>query len=316
MRRLLGLAAWFATLVPAITWMAGRDSTLRLVLSGGNSLLTTPVHAPLLGRVSWILAGTLAATLPVMWTRSITARRRGWSQSAVQSLVAVPLLAAGVVLVVPHGAVISLALVSLLAAVRVGRSARRSTDVIALGVVTSAGISAARGQLAVGLAVCLSYCAVSLLCAWLDVARRPVRGLRRRWTSRAPSGARRARAALLRDGRVANRRAVAEDSDAAFRLAARAWRERLAIASSPSDPQRDPRFNAVLSIHSADGARVQARLERILRECTRRWELRACEPGEDGRTVLRYGIRVPRTSRGRLLDALQRSAIAEGVELR
>lgn len=318
-RRLLALAAWFAVLVPAIALVAHNDDALRLVLGGGESLAPRFASSPSLPLVSWILLGTLAAALPVMWTRSITAKRRGWSQTLVQSLLAVPLLAASVVLVVPHGAKAAVALVALVAlfiAMQVTRRSRRSADAIALGVAASIGIAAARGLLMVGLAVSLAYCTVSLACAWLDVARRPMLGLRRRWRSRTPSAARSGRLAVGREGRTAMGEGAAHATDAAFRLAARAWRERLAITAPTTTEDPKARFNAALRIHSAVGDRGQARLERILRRCTRRWELRTCEPGANGMTVLHYGVRVPPNARGRLLDALQRSALAEGVELR
>lgn len=147
-------------------------------------------------------------------------------------------------------------------------------------------------------------------------SRRSMHGLRRRWRSRTPSGARRGVPSVAKNDSSANGPATARATDAAFRLAARAWRERLAITAPSPAAGCDARFNAVLRIHSALGDRAQAPLERLLRECTRRWELRACEPGENGITVLRYGVRVPRASRGLLLDALRHSALVEGVELR
>lgn len=315
-RRLLALGAWFAVLVPALARIADTNASLRRVMSGNASLVAMPALRPSLTIVSWILIGTLAATLPVFWTRSITAKRRAWSQSRAQSLLVMPLLAASVVMVVPHGAVTAVALVSLFSATELSRSSRRSADVIALGVTASIGVAAAQGLLLVGLEVSLAYCTVSLACAWLDVARRPILGLRRRWRSRPPSAARSGRLAVGREGTTAAGEGVAHATDAAFRLAARAWRERLAITASTTAEGRTGDFDAALRIHSAVGGRIQERLERILRRCTRRWELRSCEPRERGMTVLHYGVRVPPSARGRLLDAIRRSALAEGVELR
>jgi len=322
--RLVGIAAWYLALVVVTEAFAPRHSGLSAVMMGGSVSWGVAIAGRSgLGAVEllgWVFAGTLAVSLPLAWTRALTSRRRRYSQAMSQALLLVPLLAASVVLVVPHGVVAAAVLVLLVVPARPGRPTQRMSDATALAVATAIGISAARGMLLVGLVAGSVYCAATLLCTWLDVARRPERGLRRRWGIRKPTGAASTNDAQAGDearhARVHRRSLLKSRDDAEFLSAARAWRERLEITTEPGARAGDSKFNATLRINSVGGERARETLERVLRERTRRWELRASEPGHEGTTVLWYGVRVPRTSRGRLLDALQAAPHAVGVELR
>lgn len=62
--------------------------------------------------------------------------------------------------------------------------------------------------------------------------------------------------------------------------------------------------------------RGQAALERVLHRRTRRWELHHVIPGDDRTSTLSYHVRVSRTGRGRLLDALQQAPHVVGIVMR
>ncbi|MFN8574126.1 MAG: hypothetical protein U0132_18860 [Gemmatimonadaceae bacterium] len=239
----------------------------------------------------WALGGALLAGLPVAWTYTVTRRRKEYAQTTAHGLLLLPLSVAGVALLLPSHLAIAVSLAGVFALAHVQGAVRGLADVVYVLVAVCIGIAAARGSLIVGVLCALAFSALLLACSWLDIARRPGRGLRRTWS--------RLQKRLRLKSNDPSEAAMASDDR----------------AIAPNET-RGGKTNAMLRIRSVSGTRARMALERVLGERTRRWELRDATPVDRGTTVLVYAVRVPRTARGRLLDALQQSPQAIGVELR
>lgn len=272
------------------TWAAAQPGT------GALAVATTVVT---------MLGGALVSALPLAWTYRLTRRRRRYSQSMAHALVVLPLAVAVVAMLVPGMLAIGATLAGMVALASLRRPFASVGDPIYLIVAASIGVAAARGQLLVGTIGSLALCVSVLACSWLDVARQPVRGLRRGWqrlTSRRLTKA--PVPVALPEPRPVEDRHLA--------TAALAWQRHLAILPPPVEEARGA-FNATVRIRAVRGARGQAALERVLHRRTRRWELHDVTPGDDRTATLSYHVRVSRTGRGRLLDALQHAPHVVGV---
>ena len=102
-----------------------------------QALPTAPMWA--IGTVAMASAGLLA--LPVAWLYTITRQKRGYSQSVVHSLVLLPVVVAGVVVLVKFSLALAFSLAGIVAAVRFRNTLEDSKDAVYIFVVTGIGLA-------------------------------------------------------------------------------------------------------------------------------------------------------------------------------
>ena len=73
---------------------------------------------------AFILLSTLALMLPVTWVYMSARSAQGYNQSIVQALIVLPMIVAGIVLIVSNSLALAFSLGGVVAAVRSGRAAR------------------------------------------------------------------------------------------------------------------------------------------------------------------------------------------------
>lgn len=256
------------------------------------------------------LAGALITALPVSLVYSLTRRRKGFDQSMVHVLLLLPIAVAGMVVLIQNNLALAFSLAGIVAVLRFRNSLEDVKDGVFVFVSVSIGMSAAVGALAIGFVTSVVFNVWTLLLWWLDFAHRPTPELRGRWRS------------LARLPKVAPLKPVEEEAAAAvetgeqvFASAARAWRRQLQITAEHAAAAPEKGFNATVRIHTNAPDRTRPVVEEILTERAKRWELTGVVP-EGGAYALKYLVRVKRDDRSALLEALQATPDAIGVELR
>lgn len=225
------------------------DSILRLAISTTVALLAT-----------------IALMLPVTWVYISARNVRGHSQALVQTLIILPIVVAGVVLVVRDSLALAFSLAGVVAAVRFRTTLRDARDVVFIFLSIGMGFSAGVHMLGVGGIVSLVFNYVLLLTWRWDFGRNVL----------APTASSQWSEPLQTlangkgNGAVPDRELVlALSPSKANELAARFQRVREVLGAD----KKKPRYNAVLNLTTDRTGEAQAVVEAVLHETTKRWKL-------------------------------------------
>ena len=93
--------------------------------------------------VALAMISAILLSLPVAWVYIVTRAKRGYQQSVVQSLILLPLVVAGVVLLVKHSLALAFSLAGIVAAVRFRNTLDDSKDAVYIFLATGIGLAAA-----------------------------------------------------------------------------------------------------------------------------------------------------------------------------
>ena len=262
----LRIIAYYAVLAlavgMAVRWV--RPSTLSALLEPRAAENGTPGLA---GELGGALAATIAMaaaailTLPVAWVYTLTHERRGFRQSVVHTLMLLPVVVAGVVVLVKNSIPLAFSLAGIVAAVRFRNTLEDSKDAVYVFLSTAVGLAAGVSlPVAVALSVGFNLLIVTL---WMtDFARTPAR-----------TAARDARRRLERSLAAANRTGefIARlDSDLLSTmapaqleaLADRAWRRRKRAA--PELDGLGKNADTLLRLRTSDAQRLRPLIEPVL----------------------------------------------------
>ena len=160
-------------------WSAWPGIVEFLPVGGVEALLAGPPQDPLGaieigGRVgnfgeslTWLtiaIAGALLASLPVSWTYMEIRARGEYDQSLVQTIVVLPLVVTGIVIVVHNSLALAFSLAGIAAGVRFRHSLKSPGDalfiLLAIGIGLAAGIGAV--ELAIVMSIAFNYCFLML----------------------------------------------------------------------------------------------------------------------------------------------------------
>ena len=137
-RALPDVAAFFTAVAPGRTPTVGPAE-----VADAFRGVETGVFEPRLGltaALAMATAGLLA--LPVSWTYTLTRQSKGYQQSVVQSLVLLPIVVAGVVVLVKNSVALAFSLGGIVAAVRFRTALDDSKDAVFIFLVTALGLAA------------------------------------------------------------------------------------------------------------------------------------------------------------------------------
>jgi len=93
--------------------------------------------------VALAMVSAILLSLPVAWVYILTRAKRGYQQSVVQSLIILPLVVSGVVLLVKHSLALAFSLAGIVAAVRFRNTLDDSKDAVYIFLATGIGLAAA-----------------------------------------------------------------------------------------------------------------------------------------------------------------------------
>lgn len=329
----LRVIAYYVLLGAAIAlfWRFGPDRLHSLFTSSPNAFFSgaEPSAADAFGRgdvddgqahlgsraaIAMVSAALLA--LPVAWLYTLTRRKRGYQQSVVQTLVLLPLVVAGVVVLVKNSIPLAFSLAGIVAAVRFRNTLEDSKDAVYIFLATGIGL-AAGVDLSVAAALSVVF---NLITLWLWQA-----DFGRSAALAGPAAQRRMQRALA----IANRTGefvarvdseilanmAPEQLDA---LADRAWRRRKRNDAEVSEDD-DAGYDKLLRIRTSDPEKVRGLIEPGLagHEQIKRWRFGGVVHEEDGTHNVEYSLKLRKSAdREQFVETLKNAEGVLDVELR
>jgi hypothetical protein len=254
--------------------------------SGKNATIQAPDQGTLALTVVVAMLSAAALALPVAWVYTLTRSKRGYQQSLVQLLIVLPMVIAGVVVLVKYSVALAFSLGGIVAAVRFRNTLDDSKDAVYVFLVTGVGMSAAV-DLPVAMVISVMFNAL-VVTLWLtDFGRTPVAldgKIAERRLQRARQLARTGTFVARIDDEVL-RNMSAEQLEG---VAERAWRR--ARENSPEAEEKIERDEIVLRVRSRDTGHTRPAVEAKLEESTKTWKLGRITVDPDGSTVIEYVV--------------------------
>jgi hypothetical protein len=286
LRRLLAYYAIVGIIVALLTWLspglvlliagkglraaAGSEQVLEDGLNAAGPIvrgLGPGSLAELAVTTTLILIGTLVLMWPVTWVYMSARNVPGHNQGVVQTLIILPLVVAGIIIIVQNSLALAFSLAGVVGAVRFRTNLRDTRDLVFIFLSIAVGFAAGVQSLAVGALVSIVFNLVLLLTWRYDYGRNvltPSAGSQ--WAGPLDTLA----SAGGDDGQVPDRDLVLALTPAkADALADRFERVRKTIGKN----KKKARFNAVLTVTTDNLAEAQPAVEKVLQETTKRSKL-------------------------------------------
>ncbi len=245
--------------------------------------------------VAMVSAGLLA--LPMAWLYTITRRKRGFDQSVVHTLLLLPVIVAGVVVLVKYSLALAFSLAGIVAAVRFRNTLEDSKDAVYIFVATGIGL-AAGVELSVAVTLSVVFNVVTLLLFRTDFGRTPARlegEMAEERMQRALAMANRTSQFVARLDQEVLEDMAPEQLEA---VADRAWKRR-GQAGGRS------RSECLARVYTSGAPEARVAAEKVLRLMTKRWQLGNASQVAGGE-VLEYTVRLRKSvSPTAFLDALR-----------
>jgi len=290
-----------------------------------NSTLPLDVPTPLdIVKESLIaMVGAYLLMLPVAWVYILTRAKRGYQQSLVQTLIVLPIVVAGVVILVKSSLALAFGLGGIVGAIAFRNRLEDTKDAVHVFLAIGVGVAAGVQAMVVAAVLSVFYNLVSLSLWWTDFGRVPA--------SMAGPGAQRRLARLRgssrRDAFVSQVDTMLLKSmtpDQLQALANRAKKRQRRMADNiglESEPEleetgerRRPRYDATIRIvATSDPTAIKPAIESVLSGQAKSWWLEASTLADVGRPTLLYRVRLKKSVPGPLLAEAVRRAVAGQV---
>ncbi|HEX3866710.1 MAG TPA: DUF4956 domain-containing protein [Gemmatimonadaceae bacterium] len=279
--------------------------------AGKNAVVVQPVDQGTLAMTVVIaMISAMLVALPVAWIYTLTRAKRGYQQSVVHFLIILPVVIAGIVVMVRNSVALAFSLGGIAAAVRFRNSLDDSKDAAYVFLVLGIGIAAAI-DVPVALVISVLFNAVIVGLWATDFGRTPVE-LEGRVAERRLQRARQ----LARTGTFVARiddevlsHMNAEQLDGLAQRAMQRAREH----EPDGRARKQERVEARLRLRTRNGDTVLPMVEARLGESTKKWSVSSVSLDAEGVTVIEYTV-MPKKSKGpdEILAAVR---LASGSEL-
>ena len=321
---LFGLAAWLWRFAWAKSVMRG---SLDALLSdsgfaglGGPSSLQGVGSAPIDGTtlaltVAAAMIGAVALALPVAWVYGLTRQKRGYQQSVVQTLMVLPPLVAGVVVLVKYSLALAFSLAGIVAAVRFRNTLEDSKDAVYIFLSTAIGLAAAV-QLPVAAVISIVFNLIVLALWYTDFGRSAAfEGARARKKLAEQSARLRQTGSFVA---VLDKEIFEKMTPEQLEAAAdRAWRRKRRLEPDAAEDDEMQRRDVLLRLrtYSPDESRVA--VEAVFDEFLKKWRFGGVLHEKDGTHVVEYAVQLKKSARSaELLDVLHSKSQVIGAEIK
>ncbi|HVT37870.1 MAG TPA: DUF4956 domain-containing protein [Gemmatimonadaceae bacterium] len=269
-----------------------------------------PASGPAALPTAIAMVSAVLFALPVSWIYTLTRRKKGWKQGIVQSLVILPAIIAGIVVVLKYGLALAFGMAAIVAAVRFRSTLDDTKDaaymLVAIGVGLSAGVNP---QVAGVLSFIFSVVMVAM---WFtDFGRTPA-ALEGRFAEKQLE---RALETASRTGTF-----VARMDDEVFKalapeqleaIADRAWRRRKRNAPELTEAESGerPQYAVLLRLRTAAPDELRTAVEPHFEHLFARWRFGDIVHEDDGMHVVEYAVDFdPTVTPGVVSDKLRDAA--------
>ena len=238
--------------------------------------------------VAMVSGGLLA--LPVAWLYTLTRQKRGYNQSVVQSLILLPVVVAGVVVLVKFSLALAFSLAGIVAAVRFRNTLEDSKDAVYIFVVTGIGL-AAGVELTAAAALSVVFNVATLLLFRSDFGRTPARlegEMAEEAMQRALEMANRTSQFVARiDAEILDNMAP-EQLEA---VADRAWRKRRGAATGERRGGGEVALESTLVVRTGGAHAAREIVEAALGRSAKRWQFVSMADSDTGQH-LTYALKL------------------------
>ena len=298
--------------VDALTGGRGLGAMDAQVFNRESTRLAPPEEMWLIATIAMVTAAVFG--LPVAWLYTITRQKRGFRQSVVHTLILLPVIVAGVVVLVKYSLALAFSLAGIVAAVRFRTTLEDSKDAVYIFVATGIGL-ASGVELTAAATLSFVFNLITLVLFRSDFGRMPARlegDVAEDRMRRALSGANRTSQFVARIDREILKEMAPQQLEA---LADRAWQRRKEAAPDAVAAE-DKAFDTTLRALTDGSPVARSAVERVLSQTAKRWQYNGSETGpSEGTTVLEYAMRLRKSiSPTLVLDALraeERSGVLE-----
>ena len=294
LRVILRCVGWYA--ITAALWYAVRDMMPRdfgalgaeefgrmATGAGARGQESGPALVPTI--IAMLAA--FATALPVTWLYTYTRHKKGYQQSVVQTFLILPVIVAGIVVLVKHSLALAFSLGGIVAAVRFRTTLDDSKDAVNIFVVTGIGLASAV-EPPVGFAISVMY-NLLILGLWIsDFGRAPAMEGRQ--------AGQRLQKVLQNANRTGTFVAKLDDEILADlapeqleALADRAWRRRKRNAPDSAEDER-PDYTHMLRLHTTDVDGTRVACERVFDNLFGKWKYMGKAKSVDGLKIVEYGV--------------------------
>ncbi len=253
--------------------------------------------------VTLAMLAAAAVALPVAWIYTLTRSKRGYQQSVVQLLVILPVVVAGIVVMVKYSVALAFSLGGIAAAVRFRNSLEDSKDAVYVFLVIGIGIAAAV-DLPVAFVISLLF-NIIIIGLWMTDFGRSAVELEGRVAERRLQRAR----DLARTGTFVAR--IDEEvlaNMSAEQLEGLSQRVARRAQANSSDNDEPIRTELRLRVRMREAVSTRAIIENRLAESTKRWSVGSVQQNSDGITVVDYLVLPKKSKNPEQLLALVRAA--------
>jgi len=249
-----------------------------------------------------VMLSTLALMLPVSWVFMSARRVRDFDQSVVQTLIILPLVVAGIVLVVRTSLALAFSLGGIVAGLRLRTTIKDVRDSVYIFLGIGVGLAAGVQSLIVAAVLSVTFNFVILFVWRYDFGRNVLEPTASsQWAEPLSELAQK-----NPDDSVPDRDLVLALSPKRAAVLAERF-ERVQKILGP--PKKKPRFNAILTISTSTLAEAQPKVEVVLDSLARRWRLDQATSTEGKPSELYYLVGVRKSvTRDRFLTSIRASA--------
>jgi hypothetical protein len=338
------LAAAVALLYQLDPDMPGVFGTGSFPTATGRSLEAAPVANTMsMLEVVWevliAMVGAYLLMLPVAWIYIFTRRKRGYQQSLVQTQIVLPIVVAGVVILVKSSVALAFSLGGIVGAIAFRNRLEDTKDAVSIFLAIGVGLACGIQIMAIAAMLSIFYNLINLILWWTDFGRTPAQlegpGAKRRLEQLRQS-ARRTGAFVSQVDSLILKSMTPEQLEVLTQRARKRQRnlaEQIGVTLAPQPPEPEPqpgtgpgpekqskKFDGelrLLLVAGADVAQVKKSVENVLQDQTKRWAFGALS-SQDGRQSVTYRVKPKKSIPAPLVvEAVRRALVgrASSVEL-
>jgi uncharacterized protein DUF4956 len=294
-----------------------------ILSSAGQKIDLAPVDVAI-DSVIMMLGGVLLM-VPVAWVFILTRSRKGFNQSTVQTLIFLPVVVAGVLMLVQHNVALAFGLGGVVGAVSFRNRLEDPKDAIYIFVAIAVGLSAGVQVLSVAAAISMFFNAVVLYAWKFDFGRMPAAleaGIAQKRLDRVKaSGAPRTDFLNLVDKQLLRSMTPDQLQAISERAAERGRKAAVDLdvdADTGVDEEKKPKFDSMLRVmmQPDDATTIRQAIEQVLAGQTKRWEFDRAGAGDGGRAMAMYKVKFKKSIPSTLVvEAMRRSVLPKVVTI-
>lgn len=312
-----GLAAVFsAERLDAVSATTSQSDPLLEALGASAPTLAPPVALAVTTALCMI--GAFFLMLPVSWVYILTRQKKGFRQSVVQTLIILPIVVAGVVLLVKNSIALAFSLGGIVAAVSFRNTLRDTKDAVYIFLAIGVGLAAGVQVMSAAAVMSFLFNVIVLIFWYTDFGRAPAH-------LEGPRAARRLERSLALANRTGafvsqlDREILKSMSPEQLQALASRARRRVGDGNKTGAPKPPKPLDTVVRVQSHDPESARPQIEAVLATQVKEWKFSATQRDAAGSAVLEYRVRLRKSVPASVLTGELRSRLgprASGVETR